>query len=103
MSGAAERELIDNYLRRLAGDGLEPRLVLQSDSDPSIYFMFFTSDETVPGEPSFGGMPTFGGVELAVDLDQLAPVVRMEFLQDDWRPEHQLVPPLSETILLYEP
>ena len=42
-------------------------------------------------------------VELAVDLDQLAPVVRMEFLQDDWRPEHQLVPPLSETILLYEP
>ena len=104
VSGAAERELIDNYLRALAGDGLEPRLVLQSDTDPDIYFMFFTSDDTVVGEPPFGAMPTFGGVDVTVDLKQLAPVIRMEFLQEDWQPSH--VADASgdgETILLYEP
>ena len=104
VQGAAERELIDVYLRRLADNGLEPRLVLQSDTSEEVYFVYFTSDETVAGEPPFGGMPAFGGVELAVDLRVLEPVVRIDLLLDDWRPEYVVHPPSEEeTILLYEP
>jgi len=101
----AERELIEGYLRRMGRDGFEPRLVLRSEHDRDIYWIYVTSDAEVAPEPPFSASDQqFAGMELTVDLASLAPVIRIEFLPDDFRPAFHVHPPSpGETILLYEP
>jgi hypothetical protein len=98
-------EIILEYLRRLGeAGGLEPRLVMRDNADPTNYRMWFTGGTPFTGYPPLASDDSqIAGVMLAVDLDRAAPIVAFDLLTDLFDPAQVASGASDYTILLYEP